>query len=142
MHSSSAKEEILKSQPFGEQLTVYYDGGCPVCSREIAMYRRESGAVRCLWVDASSCPESALGTDLPREAALARIHVRRADGALVDGARAFALLWRALPRFAWAGRLASAGPFPRLFDAAYWIFLRVRPLWRGPLKMSNFKERS
>ena len=111
-------------------LTIYYDGACPVCSREIAAYCRQAGADRCVWVDASSCDTSALGAGLSRDRALARFHVRRADGALVDGMRGFALVWRALPRFAWAGRIASIGPIPLLLDVAYRVFLRVRVLWR------------
>ena len=112
-------------------LTVYYDGACPVCSREIALYRRQSGAERCVWVDASSCPEAELGSGLSRASALARFHVRRADGELLDGMRGFAALWRSLPRFAWVGRFASFGPLPLLLDAAYRMFLWVRPVWQG-----------
>ena len=111
-------------------LTVYFDGACPVCSREIAAYRRQVGADQCIWVDASVCPDAALGTGLTRETALARFHVRRADGVLVTGMGGFVALWRALPRFAWLGRLAAIGPMPRLLEMAYRVFLTVRPLWQ------------
>ncbi len=121
-------------------LTVYFDGACPVCSREIAVYRRQAGAEQCVWVDASSCPETALGAGLSRASALARFHVRRADGVLVDGMRGFTVLWRALPRFAWAGRIASIGPLPLLLDAAYRLFLQVRPLWQGARTTPVSKE--
>ncbi|MBC7942812.1 MAG: DUF393 domain-containing protein, partial [Chitinophagaceae bacterium] len=119
------------AHPGSAALTVYYDGACPVCSREIAAYRRQAGAANCAWIDASSCPEPALGTGLLRRDALTRFHVRRADGELIVGMRAFALLWRELPRMAWAGRLASKGPVPALLEAAYRVFLAVRPLWRA-----------
>lgn len=116
--------------PSPAPLTVYFDGACPVCSREIAAYRRQPGAEACEWIDASACAESALGPDLTRGAALARFHVRRADGSLVDGMRGFATLWQALPRTAWLGRVAAFGPMPRLLDAAYGVFLSVRRAWR------------
>ncbi len=111
-------------------LTVYFDGACPVCSREMALYRRQPGAQECAWVDASACAEPELGPGLTREAALARFHVRRANGELVAGTRGFAALWRALPRTAWLGRLAAFGPLPLLLDLAYRVFLALRPLWR------------
>lgn len=131
MSTQPPLETATGAEPEAAELTVYFDGGCPICSREIAMYRNQEGADRCAWVDASSCPEATFGPGLSREKALARIHVRRADGTLVDGVRGFALLWQKLPRFAWAGRIASLGPIPVVLDAAYAVFLRVRPLWRG-----------
>ena len=111
-------------------LTVYFDGACPVCSREIAAYRRQPGAEHCAWIDASVCSDASLGPGLNRAAALARFHVRQADGELVDGMRGFALLWRALPRTAWLGRLALTGPIPALLDGAYAGFLKLRLVWR------------
>jgi predicted DCC family thiol-disulfide oxidoreductase YuxK len=113
-----------------KQLTVYFDGACPVCSREIAYYRRQQGADACAWIDVSSCDQAELGSGLQRDAALARFHVRRADGELVDGMRGFATLWRTLPRMAWLGRIAMFGPAPFLLELAYRLFLGVRRLWR------------
>jgi predicted DCC family thiol-disulfide oxidoreductase YuxK len=114
------------------RLTVYFDGACPVCSREIAAYRRQAGADAVSWIDASSCPEPALGPGLSRETALGRFHVRRSDGTLVDGMRGFAALWRVLPRLAWLGRLASVWPVPIVLEAGYAVFLRLRRAWRRP----------
>ena len=111
-------------------LTVYFDGACPVCSREIAVYRRQAGASEIAWVDATTCPASALGPDLSREGALARLHVRTAEGALASGALAFTTLWRHLPRTSLAGRLLSWRPLLAMLELAYRGFLVVRRLWR------------
>jgi len=35
-------------------LNVYYDVGCPVCSRKIALSRSRRGAERFEWVDVSA----------------------------------------------------------------------------------------
>jgi len=112
------------------ELTVYYDGGCPICRREIAGYRRVDGAGRIDWIDASSADATALGDGLTAEAALARMHVRDADGRLVHGAAAFARLWASLPRTRWLGRIAGSAPALALLEPAYRVFLKVRPLWR------------
>ena len=112
-------------------LTVHFDGGCAVCSREIAAYRRQVGAEKCVRVDAHARAESAPGDGLSRPVALDRFHVRRADGQMVSGMRAFALLWRELPRMAWIGRLASIGPMPAILEGTYNLVLRVRTLWRS-----------
>ena len=141
MQSTKSADIASTATPPTGALTIYYDGACPVCSREIEVYRRQTGAERCVWVDVSSCPDSSLGTGLSREAALARFHVRRIDGVLIDGVRGFAALWCVLPRFAWVGRIASVGFVSRLLDAAYGVFLRVRPLWQSAPAASSPKAR-
>ncbi len=112
--------------------TVYFDGACPVCSREIEMYRRQPGAGAVRWVDVAQCEAPALGEGLTRTDAMSRLHLRRADGSLVSGARAFTELWRALPRWAWAGRLLGRGPGLWLLEAGYRFFLLTRRIWRKP----------
>ncbi len=119
------------ADPSHDRLTVYYDGGCPVCRREIALYQRQPGAERCAWVDVSATASERVADDLDRADALARMHVRRADGRLVDGAVAFIALWQALPKTRWLGRIAGVPPLPWLLEFGYRIFLRVRPLWRS-----------
>lgn len=108
-------------------LTVYYDGACPVCRREIGFYQKRTGQqVNYCDVAAEACP----APDLRREDALKRFHVRLADGALVSGAAAFLALWRATPGFSRAARLLSARPVVAALDVAYDGFLRLRRLWR------------
>jgi predicted DCC family thiol-disulfide oxidoreductase YuxK len=110
--------------------TVYFDGACPVCSREIAMYQRQPGADALCWVDVTRCGEGDLGEGLTREAALARLHLRQGDGRLVSGAAAFTSMWQALPRWRWLGRLLGRGPALLLLEGAYRGFLHLRRGWR------------
>jgi predicted DCC family thiol-disulfide oxidoreductase YuxK len=110
--------------------TVYFDGACPVCRREIAHYRRQRGSDAIAWVDASSCDDAELGPGLDRSVVLSRFHVREDDGTLASGAAAFVAIWRRLPAFAWIAALASSRPVLALLDAGYALFLNVRPLWR------------
>lgn len=109
---------------------VYYDGACPLCSREIAAYQRSLGAEQLRWVDAAACPGPALGPQLPREAALARLHVRLPDGRLLSGAAAFVAIWQRLPAFHMLARLARLPGAVTVMEAAYRGFLALRPLWR------------
>jgi predicted DCC family thiol-disulfide oxidoreductase YuxK len=111
-------------------LTVYFDGSCPVCTREIAAYRRMQGANACAWVDVSACEPQDLGRDLDRASALARMTVRRHDGTLVGGARAFIEIWLALPKLRWLGQFGRFPGVSHLLNVAYRAFLAIRPLWR------------
>lgn len=104
-------------------VTVWFDGGCPLCTREIALMRRLDRAGRIEFVDAgagdAACP-------IDRTALLARFHARE-DGVLLDGAAAFAAMWRAIPLLRPLGLLARWDPALRLLERAYVAFLRVRP---------------
>jgi demethoxyubiquinone hydroxylase (CLK1/Coq7/Cat5 family) len=110
--------------------TVYFDGACPLCRREIAHYRSQVGAQSIAWVDAATCNPAALGGDLSREVALRRLQVRQADGSLVSGAAAFAAIWTRLPAYGSLAAVASRRPLLRLMEGLYSGFLRLRPLWR------------
>ncbi len=121
------------------QMQVFYDGGCPVCSREIAFYRTRPGADSFDWVDVNLA-EGSLGADLSREAALSRLHVRLADGTLLSGAAAFAAMWRCMPGLRWLGRLLTVPPFGILAELGYRIFLRVRRIWRRPSIVCSIAE--
>jgi predicted DCC family thiol-disulfide oxidoreductase YuxK len=112
------------------RLKVYYDGACPVCSREIDYYRRSEAEPSIEWIDASQAGAESLGPALTRESALRRIHVRRADGSLASGAAAFVEIWRSLPRLRWLARLIGTPPLLWAAEGAYRLFLAIRPLWR------------
>lgn len=109
--------------------TVYYDGACPLCRREIEHYRAQQGAEAIAWVDVAAS-DAAPEPDLAREQALARMHVRRADGTLAGGALAFAQIWSELPRYVWLGRIASWPPVAAVLELGYRLFLQARRLWR------------
>ncbi len=122
----------LEMESRSRSLIVYYDGDCPVCSREIGFYQRRHGAEAIRWLDVSQVGESALGPDLTRAQALARFHVREADGTLVDGSQAFLRLWQRLPAFAWFGRRLDIPAVTWVLDRGYagFLFLRRRFLRR------------
>jgi len=71
-----------------------------------------------------------LAPQLDRDRALARLHVRREDGELVDGTAAFAAIWRALPRLSMLGVIASWRPIGIALELGYGAFLRLRRAWR------------
>ncbi|APE29087.1 thiol-disulfide oxidoreductase DCC family protein [Aurantiacibacter gangjinensis] len=112
-------------------VTVFYDGACPLCRREIALMQRldRRGAIR--FTDVSegapeSCPVAA-------EDLLRRFHVLE-DGRMLTGAAGFAAMWRAIPLLKPFGHLARIPLVERVLERLYVAFLRVRPRlqrWAG-----------
>lgn len=107
------------------ELTIYYDGSCPLCRREIALYLRLPAARRLHWQDVSQ--GEGLGEGLSCEMAMRRFHVRDNHGRLFSGGAAFARLWRALPGWRVAGWLFALPPLSWLLKGTYRVFLRGRP---------------
>ena len=121
--SNPPEAETRQTQP---ALTVLYDGACPLCRREIGVYRNLQSEIPVCFADVNDTAVS-LPAGTTRQELLARFHVQRHDGELLSGARAFLVLWAALPGWRW---LATAGRLPGaawLMECFYRLFLRVRP---------------
>ena len=112
--------------PSDRAATIFFDGGCPLCLREIRHYRRRPGASNMLWIDISQDTDALAAHGLTRDQAMARFHVRDAVGRWHTGAWAFAELWSHLPAYRWlAGLLRGLNLLPAL-DRAYTGFARWR----------------
>jgi predicted DCC family thiol-disulfide oxidoreductase YuxK len=109
------------------KLTVFYDGSCPLCAREIGLYQNLKGADALTFFDISQCPDAQIAPGLSKEAAMRRFHVMHPDGRISSGGPAFAHLWAALPNLRWLGRFFQRKPWPCVLDAAYTVFLPARP---------------
>ncbi len=107
-------------------LTVLYDGACPLCRREIGLYRDLKSLAPVGWRDVSA-PDAVLPEGGDRAQYLARFHVQRADGSLLSGAAAFVALWSVLPGWRWLGRFGRLPGMTPLLEVAYRFFLRFRP---------------
>ena len=105
-------------------LTVWYDGACPLCIREIALMRRldKRGAIN--FVDVAP-PEAACPID--RTLLLARFHAQAVNQPIVSGAAAFAAMWRVIPMLRPLGLIAQNKLVLAILERAYTLFLKVRP---------------
>ena len=112
------------------RVTVWYDGACPLCRREIDLMRRLDRRGRLHFIDVASadatCP-------IDRAALLARFHACE-DGRMLEGAAAFAAMWRAIPLLRPFGLLARYRPVLALLDGLYTYFLRWRPALQRRLR--------
>lgn len=111
------------------QVEVWFDGGCPLCRREIAFMQRLDRAGRIKFIDltgSESCP-------LDRGAMLARFHARE-NGVILSGVAAFAAMWRAIPLLRPLGLAARLPGVQTLLEWLYVRFLRIRPRLQEQLR--------
>jgi len=98
-----------------ESCTVLYNGSCPICSREVAVYRAEAAGsaphVAFRDVTAPDAAPALTVAGLTPEDAARRFHVVQ-EGRVLSGLDAFVALWSALPRWRWLARIAVM-PFVR-----------------------------
>ena len=117
--------------PHAPELTVFHAGACRLCRAEIGVNRTCAGAERIAFVDVALTSGGNVTPGLDRAAALARFHVRPADGVLALGAAGFAQLWLLLPGWRWLGRIVNVPAVSALAETAYRAFLIVRPSLQG-----------
>ncbi|WP_353205069.1 DUF393 domain-containing protein [Sphingomonas sp.] len=118
------------NQLMTSRLTVWHDGACPLCRREIAVMRRldRAGAIDFIDVAAedATCP-------IDRRDLLARFHARE-NGVLLSGAAAFAAMWRAIPLLRPLGLAARVPIVLAGLERLYVLFLRARPLLQRTMR--------
>jgi predicted DCC family thiol-disulfide oxidoreductase YuxK len=109
-------------------ITVYFDGYCPVCSREVALYRRLDRHARIRWLDLAGPTDVLRDAGFSLTAALDLLHVRDVDGGLRIGLDAHLLMWERLPGLRWlAWAVRRHAGLRRVLEAAYRAFTRRRP---------------
>jgi predicted DCC family thiol-disulfide oxidoreductase YuxK len=105
---------------------VFFDGGYPLCRREIAHYRRIDTAKRLCWVDAAGEPEALSRHGLCLEAAMAQLHVLHGTGHWHRCIDAFLVIWQQLPAYRWLAKIITALGLRRPLAFAYRHFAAWR----------------
>jgi predicted DCC family thiol-disulfide oxidoreductase YuxK len=106
--------------------TLYFDGACPLCAREIAFLRRHSTGGKLTLVDISANDFDAGALGFTVEQLRSCLHGRFASGHWVTGLDATLWSWRAADVGLWVAPLAWR-PLRPLFSVLYRLFCRLRP---------------
>ena len=128
---------MQKTDPSEACLTVFHDGTCPLCRREMALARRVTEGVA--FVDVSGAGSGEVSPGLSGDDAMQRFHVRRANGETLSGAAAFLEMWSQSPRLSWLRGWIGRPWLVRGLDVIYSLFLRVRPAISGLLRRFESK---
>lgn len=112
-----------RSQP-PPPLSVWYDGDCPVCRQEVALYRRIDRDDLITWIDILALTDSELPADKVRADLLGRFHARQGNGPWHIGVDAFAAIWDQLPVLRRIAFLFRTPGIRQLAKLAYRGFLK------------------
>lgn len=119
------------------RLTVFYDGRCPICRREMLLDQQYDIHGRIDGVDLHAAPERLAALGIKQEEAMRLMHAVREDGSLIIGLPAIRAKYRLFERPG-LNALVSLSELPLLrgmLDQAYVWFARNRyrfPAWLLP----------
>ena len=95
-----------------QDITVFYNGDCPVCAFEIGAYRkiahREGLAIG--WCDIMKDHKQLDDVGLSLDGGARRLHVVDQNQRLITGVDAFQALWQHLPGWRWLGHIVATRP--------------------------------
>ena len=110
-------------EPF--EIEVFFDGGCPLCSREIKWLRRKdiAGRIKFTDIDDPSFDVTVVGKSI--DELLARMHGRLPDGAWLCGVEVFRRIYSAIG-FRWMVFVSQLPVISQVLHAGYWLFAKYR----------------
>jgi len=78
-------------------MKVYYNESCSICRAEINLYKKQN-IKQIEWIDITNNTTAEKDTSKDDKSLLRRLHVKE-DGQIFDGAEAFLLVWKKIPRY-------------------------------------------
>ena len=123
------------------EIEVFFDGGCPLCTREIALLKKwdRNRNIRFTDIDDSSFQAEKLG--ITYGALMAEIHGRLPDGTWITGVEVFRRLYSAVG----LGPLVALTRLPGIswgLNLGYRLFARNRLKWTGRCSAGNCEWQS
>ena len=117
-------------------ITVYFDGNCGLCNKEINFYRKITKSNPSLfnWANLHE-PEILRGESFTKTEAMEILHVKGSDNQIYKGVYAFIVIWKNIKYMKWLCYLSSIPPITFILKVLYRLFC----LWRSKqIKTCNF----
>jgi predicted DCC family thiol-disulfide oxidoreductase YuxK len=107
-------------------ITVYYDGKCGLCSKEIRHYKKIAPEGLFLWHDITKSAEELHQHGIKLADGLMFLHAKDSDGAIHIGVDAFILIWSRLQRWRLLAKIVSLPIIRHMTNSLYTIFAHWR----------------
>ena len=103
-------------------ITVFYDGKCGLCSKEINHYRKIAPDGVFDWQDITAYPDGLKKEGITLSQGLKLLHVKDNSGKMHTGAHAFIVIWRQLGRWRLLALIVSLPLIRQIANFVYRIF--------------------
>jgi len=117
---------LLKKMQSKNIITVFFDGKCGLCSKEINYYRKISPDGIFIWQDITKSADDLKANGISLSQGLKFLHTKYVDGKFYVGVDAFILIWKQLKRWRLLAIFASLPIIKQIINFAYKIFANWR----------------
>tara|TARA_B100001142_G_scaffold102039_1_gene104200 strand:- start:1012 stop:1359 length:348 start_codon:yes stop_codon:yes gene_type:complete len=100
-------------------MKVYFNNSCKICKAEIDLYKKEK-IEEIDWVDITNNDQAKKETSKSSKELLRRLHIKE-GGEVVEGARAFLILWKKIPKYRFLYNFFKLPIIYNLFSFGYEI---------------------
>ncbi len=114
-----------------KKLQVFYDGLCPLCTKEISHYRKIDINKKIEFIDISNPNFDEKTYGLEGREFNKTFHVKDKSGEFKTAVDGFVAIWDELNCFKPLSYMAKNKVSRPLFDIGYCVFANVRPLFRN-----------
>lgn len=98
-------------------MKVYFNNSCKICKTEIDLYKKENiGEID--WIDITNNNSAELETSKDKKQLLRRLHVKDGDK-IIQGAAAFLVVWKKIPKYRILYRILKLPIIFNLFSLFY-----------------------
>lgn len=126
------------------KITVFFDGACPICVREVKRWRNAPFSCPVEWFDITGQEEALQARGIDPRRAMLQLHIQTESGQTFVSIDSYALLLKQLPRWRWLGVLMS---LPVVRPLLGWFYdgltvMRLKSEGRYPGKCSECDVRN
>ena len=100
-------------------MKVYFNNSCKICKAEIDLYKKEE-IQEIDWIDITNNSIAEKETSKDSKELLRRLHVKEGDK-ILQGAEAFLILWKKIPKYKFLYNFFKLPVIFNLFNIAYEI---------------------
>ena len=100
-------------------MKVYFNNSCKICKTEIDLYKKEN-IEEIDWIDITNNNSAELETSKDKKQLLRRLHVKDGDK-IIQGAAAFLVVWKKIPKYRILYRILKLPIIFNLFSLFYEI---------------------